>query len=117
MNTSRTGIKDEFENLVDNTHDLVETAYKLALLETTEQITKVASTTILMSVMLLLINFLLLFLGLGVANWIGDALDDVKLGYFIVGGFYLLLIVLIVTLSKKVVVPYLRNTIVKKLYE
>ena len=62
-------------------------------------------------------NFLLLFLGFGVAKWISDSLNDEKVGYFIVGGFYLLLIVLIVALRKKLIIPYFRNTIIKKLYE
>ena len=111
------GIKEKIENLAQHTHDLADTAYKLAFIEATEQITKVATTTIIISILLLLFNFLLLFLGFGVANWIGDALNDIKMGYFIVGGFYLLLIILIVTLSKKLIVPYFRNTIIKKLYE
>src|SRR5215203_1962179 len=95
------GIKDKIENIAEQTHDLADTAYRLAFIEATEQITKVATTTIIISILLLLFNFLLLFLGFGVANWVGEALNDMKMGYFIVGGFYLLIIVLIIVLSKK----------------
>ena len=111
------GLKERIESLADQTQDLAETAYKIALVEATEQITKIASSTILISVLLLLVNFSFLFLGFGVALWIGDALDNVKMGYFIVGGIYLLIILLILALSKKVIIPYFRNSIVKKLYE
>jgi hypothetical protein len=117
MMTGESGIKEKFEDLIDQTHDLAETAYKIALIEATEQITKIASSTIIISVLLLLFNFLLLFIGFGAARWIGDLLGDLKVGYFIVGGFYLLLIVLIIALRKKVIIPYFRNTIVQKLYE
>jgi hypothetical protein len=112
-----TGIKENLANIAEQTHDLAETAYKLAVLEATEQLTKVASITIIISVLLLLLNFLLLFLGFGVARWIGDSMEDVKMGFFIVGGFYLLLIVLIIVLSKKTIAPYFRNFLVKKMYE
>jgi|SRR5436190_11728705 len=111
------GLKERMESLVDQTQDLAETAYKIAQIEATEQITKIVSSTILLSVILLLVNFLFLFLGFGVANWIGDALNDLKMGYFIVAGIYLLLIILILALSNKVIVPYFRNSLIKKLYE
>ncbi|CAN5574070.1 hypothetical protein BH10BAC3_BH10BAC3_14630 [soil metagenome] len=111
------GIKEKIENLAEKTQDLAETAYKLALIEATEQVTKVVSAIIIISVLSLLSNFLLLFLGFGVAKWIGDMLDDVKMGYFIVGGFYLLLILVIIASSKKVIIPYFRNFIIKKLYD
>jgi hypothetical protein len=111
------GIKEKIETIAEQTHDLAETAYKLAFIEATEQITKIVTTTLLISISLLLFNFLLLFLGFGIATWIGDALNDMKIGYFIVAGLYLLLILLIVVLGKKTIVPYFRNTIVKKIYE
>jgi hypothetical protein len=117
MKTGGSSIKEKIESLADQTHDLAETAYKLALIEATEQITKVASSTIIISVLLLLFNFLLLFIGFGVARWIGDALEDPKAGYFIVAGIYLLLILLVIAMRKKVIVPYFRNAIVQKLYE
>ena len=78
-----TGIKENLANIADQTHDLAETAYKLAVIEATDQLTKVASITIIISVLLLLMNFLLLFLGFGVARWIGDSMEDVKMGFFI----------------------------------
>jgi len=117
MKSFTAGIKEKIETLTDQGQDLAETAYKIAILEGTEQLTKVVSTTIVISLLLLLLNFLLLFLGFGVARWIGDAMNDVKMGFFIVGGFYLLLILLIVVLGKKLIVPYFRNLIIKKLYE
>jgi hypothetical protein len=117
MKSFTEGIKEKFENLADQTQDLAETAYKIAILEGTEQVTKVVSTTIVISLLLLLLNFLLLFLGLGVAWWIGDAMHDVKIGFFIVGGFYLLLVILILSLGKKLIIPFFRNMIIKKIYE
>jgi hypothetical protein len=117
MKSFTEGIKEKFENIADQTQDLVETGYKIAILEGTEQVTKVVSTTIVISILLLLLNFLILFLGLGIAWWIGDLLNDIKIGFFIVGGFYLLLLILILTLGKKTIVPFFRNMIIKKIYE
>jgi uncharacterized membrane protein YqjE len=117
MKSYTAGIKEKLENIATQTQDIAETGYKLALIEGTEQVTKVVSATIFIYILLLLFNFLLMFLGFGLARWIGDALDDAKLGYFIVGGFYLVVILLVLLLGKKVIVPFFRNTIIKKLYE
>lgn len=111
------GIKEKLDTLIDDTQELAKTGYKIAKLEATEQLSKVVSNTIVISVLLLLFNFLLLFLFFGLARWIGQELNDISLGYFIVGGFYLLLILLIVALRKSVIVPYFKNMIVKKMYE
>lgn len=117
MKSGATGLKDKIENLADQTQELAETAFKIARIEAIEKITKIASTTVLMSVLLLLVNFLFFFIGIGAARWIGDMLGDLKLGYFIVGGFYLALIFIILVLRKKVIIPFIRNIIVQKLYE
>lgn len=117
MATEGRELKEQLESLVDKTQDLAETAYKLALIEGAQQITKVASSTLVISIFLLLLNFLLLFLGLGAASWIGNMLGDVKYGYFIVGGVYLLLILFILLFRKKLIIPFLRNLLVQKLYD
>jgi hypothetical protein len=38
-------------------------------------------------------------------------------GFFIVAGLFLLLIVLVFALRKKVIVPMIRNSIIRKVYE
>lgn len=62
----------------------------------------------------LLIGFLsliaFLFLSVAIAITISEALDSPSSGYYIVGGFYVLLIILILTVGKK----FIRNTILIK---
>lgn len=117
MESFTKGIKEKFETIAGQAQDLAETAYKIALMEATEQITRILSSGMVLALLILLGNFLLLFIGLGVAWWIGDAIHDTKMGFFIVGGFYLVLIILIAFLARKTITPFFRNMIIKKLYE
>lgn len=110
-------LKEKFDSLTEKTGELAETGYKLAMIQISEKIANAASITILLSVVLLLLNFLLLFIGFGIAHWIGDVLNNLKLGYFIVGGIYLIIILLLFLLRKTVIIPFFRNIIIKKLYE
>jgi Flp pilus assembly protein TadB len=65
----------------------------------------------------LLTVFFLIFLFTGLAWWLGNVLNSAAGGFFCVAGFFLLLIVLIFALRKKVIVPAIRNMIIKKVYE
>jgi hypothetical protein len=117
MKAADTSLKEKLENLADKTGDLMETGAKLAILEVTDNITKMAGSTILMTIALFLVNFLFLFLGFGVAYWISEITGDLKTGFLIVAGFYLLLILVLYGLRKKVIIPFFRNVIIKKIYE
>jgi uncharacterized membrane protein YccC len=61
--------------------------------------------------------FFLQFLFFGLAWWVGTLVNSIAAGFFIVAGFFLLLILLIFALRKKVIVPMIRNSIIRKVYE
>lgn len=66
--------------------------------------------------MLILAVFVLLFAGLGAAWWLGEAMNNLKAGFFIVCGFYLLLVVVIGLMANKTIIPGLRNLFIRKMY-
>jgi hypothetical protein len=110
-------LKEKLESLAEKTTDLADTGYKLALIQVSEKASNAASSTILLLIILFLANCLLLFIGFGLAYWIGQSLNDLKLGFFIVSGIYLLMVIILLLLRKSVIIPYFRNIIIKKLYE
>lgn len=110
-------IKEKLQNLTEKVTDIAETGYQLAMVNLTEKVAQASSNTIIITVTLLLLNFLLLFIGIGTALWIGSALDNYTLGFFIISGVYLLIILLLLLLRRKVIVPFFRNIIIKKMYE
>ncbi len=61
--------------------------------------------------------FILLFVGFGCAWWLGESLQNMKLGFFVVSGVYTVLFASLLLTSKKVLLPRIRNMIIKKIYE
>lgn len=105
------------DNLVDAAGDLVETYRNLITVRVIEHTSLGASVSILGIVTLFVIVFVLLFCGVGVAWWIGDSMDNMKAGFFIVGGFYGIVLAIILLTANRLLIPSLRNLIIKKIYE
>jgi hypothetical protein len=55
--------------------------------------------------------------GFGLGWWLGTLFNNMAAGFFAVAGFYLLLIVLMFALRKKVIVPMIQKMIISKVYE
>jgi hypothetical protein len=105
------------DNIVDAAGDLIETYRNLITIRIVEYTSLGASISIVGIIILFVIVFILLFSGLGAAWWIGDSLDNMKAGFFIVGGFYAILLLLILLTANTFLLPTLRNLIIKKIYE
>mgnify|MGYP003575390425 CR=1 FL=1 len=105
------------EKLVGAVGDWVETYRNLMGARIVEHTSLGASVSLLSVVATLVIVFVLLFLGLGSAWWMGEKLDNMKAGFFIVGGIYGAVLIIILVLAKKVLIPGIRNLIIKKIYE
>ena len=105
------------EKLVGAVADWVETYRNLMGVKVVEHTSLGASVSFLSVLTMLVIVFILLFLGLGAAWWIGEQLDNMKAGFFIVGGVYGTVLIIILAMAKKVLIPGIRNLIIKKIYE
>lgn len=105
------------DNLVDAASDMFETYRDLIKVRIVEQTSLGASVSILGIVILIIILLILLFAGLGAAWWIGDSLDNMKAGFFIVGGIYTLLLLTGLLTANSFILPNLRNLIIRKIYE
>jgi hypothetical protein len=110
-------LKERADELFEHAGDYVETYYKLGLLKVTEKSTAAGSAIIASLLMAVLSIFFILFIGLGLAWWIGGMLDSMIAGYFIVAGVYLIIIICVGMMRKKIIDPFLRNFLVRKIYE
>jgi len=104
-------------NLIDNARDIVETSYKLLVLKVVDKATKILSSALAAVTFFVIGFFVVLFLGIGTAIWIGEALENMKAGYFITGGIFILIILIIYLLRKKIIFPVLRDSIIKRFYD
>jgi len=105
------------ERLVDVGGDLVEAYRDLITIKIIEHTSLGASRSVVGLLSLVLAMFVLLFVGLGSAWWLGENLDNMKAGFYIVGGVYTLIFGILLLTSQKVLVPRIRNLIIKKIYE
>ncbi len=110
-------LKSKAENLTHHLTDLVDTYYKLGLIKVTEKATNIVSTAMAGVTTLLLFIITLFFLGMGLAWWLGDLVNSRAGGFFIVAAIFIIIMVVLVAVRKKIVFPFLRKAILKKLYE
>jgi len=110
-------IKNNAESLTKNIIDYADTYYKLTVLKATDKATGIAAGVLAALSILLLGIFVVLFLGISLAIWLGSLVNNSALGYLMVSGFFLLLIIILVMMSKKIVFPIIRNKIIRKLYD
>jgi hypothetical protein len=109
--------KSTIEELTENITAIGETYYKLAQVTVTEKATVVGSISIVMVVYLFLFLMIIFFGGIGLAAYLNTTLHSLYAGYFIVCGFFVLLALIVFALRKKIIFPFLKNAIVKQVYE
>jgi len=110
-------LKQSAEKFTESITNYAETYYKLTVLKAADKATGIASASLSAVVVLLLGIFVLFFLGFALALWLGDLLNSPAAGHLIVAIIFLVIIVTVVILRKKIVFPYIRNTIIRKMYE
>ena len=110
-------LKTSASNLKVHVTDYVNTYIQLTKAKATQSASTAASGAIVGISALVFGIFFLIFLFSGLALWLGDLIESRSGGFFIVAGFFLLLLVLIFALRSKVITPMVRNTIISKVYE
>ena len=94
-----------------------ETYVKLGVVNATQKATVVATVSLTAILLSFFFMFVLFFSGIGIALWAGDALQNTKIGYFCVAGFYTLCALIFLLLRKKYIFPFVRDQIIRKVYE
>jgi apolipoprotein N-acyltransferase len=111
------GLKDKTADLVNHAEDLAATFYELTLLKATQKASNLASSLFFLAAAGLL-GFLFLVLGgLALSWWLGDVVNSRAGGFLIGAGFIVLLLVILVLLRKKIVFPFVRDLVIRKLYD
>lgn len=110
-------LKSKAGDLTDSITEYIQSYYKLTLLNAADKATSLAASTLATVTIVFLGIFVLFFGGIALAIWLGNLLDDAALGYLLVAGLFLLVIIVIVALKKKIVFPIIRDNLINKLYE
>lgn len=110
-------LKTKTGQLKEHVNEYAKTTIDLVKAKAAKGASNAAAGATIGIVAFLLLLFFLIFLFTAIAWWLADAFDSAPLGFFTVAGFFLLLLILIFALRKKVIVPAIRNAIISKVYE
>jgi len=104
-------ITENFTEFTNSTQDYIESTINYHKLDLYKKGTKGAVAISYNLILAFFVLIALLFLSVGLSIVIGNALDNLAVGYFIVGGFYVLVtLVLSFTLKSKLETLILRKT-------
>jgi len=110
-------LKAKAGELGDSISEYLKTYYKLKVLNVADKATTITASTMASLVILFFGIFVLLFSGIALGFWLGHLLDSNALGFLLVAALYLLIIIILVALRKRIVFPMIRNSLINKLYE
>jgi hypothetical protein len=109
--------KSGFKNLTGHIEQLAGTWYRLMLVKITQKATLISSNLLAAFAALFFGFFVMLFGGFALAWWLGDLLDNRVAGFLLVAGLFLLIMVVIILLRKRIVFPFFRDLIIRKIYD
>ena len=105
------------DKLIATAGQMIETYRDLITLTVVENVSLGVSVSIVGIVSLVFICFVVLFGALGAAWWIGESMNNMKAGFFIAGSVFLFLLFIVLVTAKKSIVPWIRNMVIKNIYE
>ncbi len=110
-------LKDKIDDLAENVGGMLDTYYHLTVVNVTDKTVSILSMAFVFLGLLFMAIFILFFVGIGLANYLNTVLENNTEGYFIVAGIYLLLGIIVMLIRKTVFFPFIRNLLIKKVYE
>ena len=115
--TKTEAIKEEAKDIVGHVGDLLETYYELLAIRLAQKVIDFTSSLINSIILAFLGLLFLSFVGLGLAWWLGNVVDNRAAGFFMTAGVYLVIIFLLIAMRKKLIFPFLRNLLTRKIYD
>jgi hypothetical protein len=107
---------DSISSLIDKSKDFLDTRIELAKLKTIDKSADVLSSVVVMVSMLFIGTLVIILISIGLALFLGRLLGAYHDGFFIVGGFYaIILLILYIQRNKWIKTPISRELINKML--
>jgi uncharacterized protein YqhQ len=106
---------DSIKTLIDKSKDYLETKIELTRLKTIDKSADVLSTVVV-TVSILFISFILiLFISLALALYLGRVLGAYHYGFFIMGGVYAIILLIIYLKRQKWIKTPIANELISKM--
>lgn len=109
-------IKDKTEDIFDDLSNHLEARWNLGVLNAAEKTAEAISSAAFVIVMGVISTFVLFFLSLGLAWVIGQSLNNLAYGLFIVAGIYAIAGFIVYTLRDNLIKIPVINSLIHKFY-
>lgn len=106
---------ENLESVIAKATEFAETKIELWKLKTADKLSQTVSSLLSKIAIIILAGISLLILSLGAAFWIGDAMDNLYYGFFIVGGVYALAGLLVYIFRASLIKRPISNLIIDKI--
>ena len=110
-------IKEDAKDVVGHLGDFLETYYQLLTIKLSQKVIDVTSSLINSIILAFLGLLFISFVGIGLAWWLGDVINNRAGGFFITAGIYLMIMFLLIVMRKKLIFPLLRNFLTRNIYD
>jgi len=110
-------IKEESKDLAEHITDFLETYYQLLTINVAQKSINITSSLIHAVILAFLCLLIASFIGLGLAWWLGNVINSRAGGFFITAGIFFIVMIVLIVMREKVIFPFLRNFITRKIYE
>ncbi|HKO82724.1 MAG TPA: phage holin family protein [Chitinophagaceae bacterium] len=110
-------LKEKTADLADHVEDLANTFYRLTLVNATQKASNIISSAIVMLLICSLGFLVLLFMGVALAWWLGNIVNSRAGGFLLAAAFFLIVLLFLSILGKKTIFPFIRDLIIRKMYD
>ena len=108
-------IKQEGQRMVDSVFNLAEIKLRLFTLGSADKGSRIATGFFTIVILTLVFIFSMILISIGVAILLAKALHSAATGFFIVGGFYILIGIILLAFRKQIIYGPLLNAILNTL--
>jgi hypothetical protein len=106
---------DSIKSLFDKSKDYLDTKIELTKLKTIDTSADVLSSMVVLFAMIIILFMMILFLSVGIALMVGKSLGSYHYGFFIVGGFYAFVLLVIYLRRGKWIKAPIANGLINKM--
>jgi hypothetical protein len=103
------------EALFEKTGDYLETRIELLKLQAVNTTSEITSSVVSRLVIILLVGLITIILNAGIAIWLGDLLGKMYYGFFVVGGFYIIVALLLYSFRHTWIKRPVSDMLIKKM--
>ena len=103
-------IKSALNKLIDDFKNYLETQFEYIKFDLTEKLTRIATSIITVSIIILLLLPFVFFISFALAYYLGNYFGSDPIGFLIVAGIYLIIAIFTIALRKPLIInPLLRK--------